>query len=146
MENVETCHRQERTSLNNIEQEEAERGWKRLKAFFAMRSELEEFLNPFSKPEKQPLPLIVYYIFWCIGELSHHDRQMLEAITPQLRTKYYDEETWQAIVAKVMCLSTRWNTRLKRTWERNVRAAQESSVPLTPLQFARNVIERNFLQ
>jgi hypothetical protein len=115
----------------------------RFAAFQKVMAEAEEFMNPFSEQSQTP-PLLFCYILWCIGELPQADADRLRESTTQLRREYHQPGDWQNIVASVMGLSDRWQDQIRKIWKLNPEIIRDTGVSLTPTEFAKKVIERNF--
>lgn len=91
------------------------------------------------------LRLLDSYVLWSVGELSSELDQVLVEMTPKLQEVYRSTGTWQQIVEQQMDFPEWLTASLRAMWERNLLTAEEIGDRLDAGQWARHVVDTNFI-
>ncbi len=101
-------------------------------------------MNPNPRYQGKPfLRLLELYVFWALGKLSDHDRELLVQMTPKLQQTYSKTGEWHEIIAAVMEFPPHMPTLIQDMWARNQEIAARNRVMLEPQQFAEMFVDSN---
>lgn len=91
------------------------------------------------------LRVLECYVLWAVGELGVDQAETLERMTPKLRQTYHAGGSWQEIVAAQMEFSESMPDALRSMWDKNQAIARENGVVLEAEEFARMVVDSNYV-
>src|SRR5262245_59608418 len=91
------------------------------------------------------LRLLDCFVLWSIGELPAGQAAQLTEITPDLQRVYGTTGTWQQIVSTQMNFTDQLPDKLRAMWERNTNLARERHEHLSSVDWARAVVDQNFM-
>jgi len=89
--------------------------------------------------------LLDCFVLWAIGELPADQAAQLTEITPNLQRVYGSTGTWQEIVAEQMDIGETLPGKLRTMWERNTELARQRRERLSAQDWARAVVDQNFI-
>jgi hypothetical protein len=97
-----------------------------------------------SRYENKPLlRLLECYVLWAIKELGEKEAQILDEMTPKLKTIYQKQGDWREIISSVMALPADLPTKIQAMWEKNKRIGEGHSVTLEAQKFAEMFVDQN---
>jgi len=97
------------------------------------------------RPTKDPLArLLESYVLWVLGYLSPDQQERLEALTPKLREVYSCEGAWHEVIGSAMGFPPTMPSLIRELWQKNQTIARTSGQSLSPGDFARMFVAKNF--
>lgn len=94
---------------------------------------------------KPILRLLECYTLWAINELPEREATLLVEMTPKLRAIYHAQGDWQQVVAAAVELPREMPSLIRDLWAKNLEIARQTSVTLTPQQFAEMFVDENLV-
>ena len=87
------------------------------------------------------LMLLDNYVLSCLGHLSQDNEAGLLSATQRV---YGGGSDWKATLRAALHLSESIDESFRKMWKTNQQRAKQAGVTLTPLDFARMVVDQNF--
>ncbi|MGD0180462.1 MAG: hypothetical protein ABSC15_11670 [Terriglobales bacterium] len=93
--------------------------------------------------DKPLLKLLECYVLWAIGQLSEADSDILQGMTPKLRSIYGVEGDWHQIITSIMELPPDMPIMIRELWAKNAEIARKNGAVLTPQEFSEMFVDSN---
>jgi hypothetical protein len=102
--------------------------------------------SPLLEPERykgRPLLLILdNYILDCIGELPPDKQKGVGSLVQQV---WGGDADWKKTVRAILNLTKAMDENVRELWKTNQQIAKENNATLHPVQFAKMLVDENFL-